>query len=199
MIQALAIAAAYLLGSIPSALIISRWRRGIDVRTVGNGNMGAHNTARMIGFKAGLIVALADLLKGSLAVLLARALGLAIGWQMAVGIFAIAGHDFPIFARFKGGQGTATTLGVFLVLFPIPSLLAMFVMLFLYLITRKYNLAAPVAGGLLLMAAWQLHQPWYTLVYMLILYLCIPFKKWIDSHRVKEIEASVDRNIVGKV
>lgn len=199
MLQVLTIIVAYLLGSIPTALIVSKWRRGVDIRTVGNGNMGAHNTARVIGFKAGLIVALVDMLKGSLAVLLARALGLGIGWQMAVGVFAVAGHDFPVFARFKGGQGTATTLGVFLVLFPIPSLLAMFVMLFLYLITRRYNLAAPVGGGMLLMAAWQMRQPWYTLVYMLVLYLCIPLKKWADSHRINAVEVSTDHSPSGKV
>jgi glycerol-3-phosphate acyltransferase PlsY len=194
MLQALAIIVAYLLGSIPTAVIVSRWRRGIDIRTVGNGNMGGHNTAQVLGFKAGLIVAIADMLKGSFALLFARALGLSIGWQMVVGVFAIAGHDFPVFAGFKGGQGSATTLGVFLVLFPVPTVISMIVLLLLYLITRKYNLATPVAGGLLLVLAWQMHQPWTMLVYMLILYLCIPLKKMADSHRVKELGALPDNH-----
>ena len=108
----------YLLGSIPSAVIVSRLTRGVDIRTLGDGNMGARNTYRTFGLAAGLAVALADGCKGALAVLVARWLGLPAAWQTVAAVAAVVGHDFPVFARFRGGQGLATILGAFLALFP---------------------------------------------------------------------------------
>jgi hypothetical protein len=106
-IAILVIIFSYLLGSIPSAVIVSRLTRGVDIRTLGDGNMGARNTYRTFGLAAGLAVALADGCKGALSVLLARWLGLPAAWQTAAAVAAVLGHDFPVFAHFRGGQGLA--------------------------------------------------------------------------------------------
>jgi len=198
MIQVAAIIIAYLLGSIPTALLVSKRLGGVDIRTLGDGNMGAHNVARQFGFKAGLIVTLVDMLKGTFALLIARWLGLSYGWQMAIGVVAVLGHDFPVFAGFRGGQGSATTMGVFLVLFPVPTVIAMFFLLMLYLITRRYNIAAPAAGGLLFVIAILMRPPWHMIVYMLALYLFIPLKGLMDRGRVRQIAVLQDRTLPEK-
>jgi len=92
---------AYLLGSIPTALLYSKLAHGCDIRTMGNGNMGAHNIKQQFGYRAGLLVTGVDITKGALAVLLAMAFRLPLIWQMAAGIVAVLGHDFPIFAQFR--------------------------------------------------------------------------------------------------
>lgn len=115
---------AYLLGSVPYGLILSTKFCGIDPRTAGSGNVGATNVARLCGKGWGTLTLLCDLTKGALAVgmgwFLAKTYN---GWEYAhlgAGLFAILGHMFPVFFRFKGGKGVATTVGVFLVLCPLP-------------------------------------------------------------------------------
>jgi len=118
---------AYLAGSIPSAFLAGK-AKGIDLRTVGSGNLGATNVIRTLGWKIGLTVYIADLLKGFLPVaLMPSATGTTeIGWRIAYGVAAIAGHVKPIFLLGKGGgKGVATASGVFLALAPMPMLIAM--------------------------------------------------------------------------
>ena len=123
---------AYLLGSIPTAIIAGRLRQGIDIRAEGSGNAGATNAARILGFKAGIAVAVVDLAKGFLAVLLvSRIAPLAGGGGPALcGIAAVTGHIFPVFAGFRGGKGVATAAGAAIALFPIlaPFCLAIFLL-----------------------------------------------------------------------
>src|SRR5690625_7268620 len=98
---------AYLLGSIPSALIIGKLTQKIDIREHGSGNMGATNAFRILGTKAGIIVTLADILKGTLATLIPLFAAIYIDIDVSrllIGLFAVLGHTFPIFARFKGGK-----------------------------------------------------------------------------------------------
>jgi len=124
---AVGLAIAYLAGSIPSAYLAGT-AKGVDLRTVGSGNLGATNVFRTLGWKIGLTVYVADLLKGFLPVaLLPDALGTTqIGWAIAYGVAAIAGHVKPIFLLGKGGgKGVATASGVFLALAPVPMLVAM--------------------------------------------------------------------------
>jgi len=100
----------YLIGSIPSGLIIGRLRR-VDIRQYGSGNIGTTNVLRTLGAKFGAIVLVADVLKGVTAVLLARyIIGTPMG-EIAAGFAAVAGHDWSIFLKFKGGRGVATSLG----------------------------------------------------------------------------------------
>jgi acyl phosphate:glycerol-3-phosphate acyltransferase len=119
-----AVALSYLSGSIPFAATAGKLR-GVDLRKHGSGNLGATNVFRVLGWKVGLLVFLADALKGALPVLLLppRIAGAhdPVVWAIACGIAAIAGHVRPIFLRFrKGGKGVATAAGVFFALAPLP-------------------------------------------------------------------------------
>ena len=105
--------AAYLLGSIPSGVWIGKKMYGKDIREFGSGNSGTTNTFRVLGFKAGVMVLLADVLKGTVAGSLPYLLHSDLN-PMVVGLGAILGHTFPIFAQFKGGKAVATSAGVLL-------------------------------------------------------------------------------------
>jgi glycerol-3-phosphate acyltransferase PlsY len=179
----------YILGSIPTALIVSRRLKGADIRRVGDGNMGAQNVSHVVGTKYGILVGILDMGKGSLAILAGMALGLSTGWVMVCGIFAVLGHDFTIFARFKGGQGTATTVGTYLVLFPLQTMVSLVVYGLLYAIIKRHTLSASIAGGFLLLLLIFVRKPWYMLVYVLALFIFIPIKKAADSRRIREIAA----------
>jgi glycerol-3-phosphate acyltransferase PlsY len=180
---------AYLLGSIPTALIVGRHIKGVDIRTIGNGNMGASNTFHTLGEKAGIVVAVVDFLKGFLSVLLALLLGLSIEWQMIVGACAILGHDFPVFAGFRGGQGTATTLGTMLILFPMQTLLGLILYGALFLITHNSRLSCGIGGGLIALLV-GVSQQWILLIYAVAAFIFIPVKLFIDTPRRQAIEVA---------
>ncbi|MBI2916008.1 MAG: glycerol-3-phosphate 1-O-acyltransferase PlsY [Elusimicrobia bacterium] len=116
----------YFLGSIPTAYLMGKYLKGIDIRQFGSGNPGATNVFRTVGKTAGIVTLLIDILKGfapvfaSLRILPGR-YDLAAG----IGLAAIAGHNWTLFLNFHGGKGVATSAGVFLALVPIPTLLAL--------------------------------------------------------------------------
>lgn len=137
---------AYLIGSIPSGLIIGKKFFGVDIRQHGSGNLGGTNTFRVLGVKAGLTVTTADILKGTLA----AALPIFFQSDMPIllaGIFAVIGHTYPVFAGFKGGKAVATSAGVLLCYAPL-----MFVILivgfFVCLYITKYVSLSSMFGGL---------------------------------------------------
>ena len=105
---------AYLLGSFPSGYLAGRWLKGVDIRTLGSGSTGATNVLRQIGKGPALVVFLIDVLKGTAAVLLAKALGLNDWWVVASGLAALAGHIWPIWLGWRGGKAVATGLGMLL-------------------------------------------------------------------------------------
>ena len=110
---------AYLLGSIPSGLWIGRKFFQIDIRQHGSGNLGATNSFRILGKKAGTIVLLLDLLKGSISVLLLKQMDLHGISPLIIALFAVIGHTYPLFANFKGGKAVATFAGVILAYQPV--------------------------------------------------------------------------------
>ena len=110
---------AYLLGSIPSGLWIGRKFFQIDIRQHGSGNLGATNSFRILGKKAGTIVLLMDLLKGSITVLLLKQMDLHGISPLIIALFAVMGHTYPLFANFKGGKAVATFAGVILAYQPV--------------------------------------------------------------------------------
>lgn len=135
----------YLIGSIPFGLIIGKTGYNIDIREHGSGNLGGTNTFRVLGIKAGLIVTISDILKGTAAVLLASYF-LPDEYRLIVGIAAVIGHMYPIFARFKGGKAVATSGGIILGINPLifAIMLATF---FLVLYLSKYvSLSSMVTG-----------------------------------------------------
>ena len=109
------IVAAYLLGGIPTAYLVARFAAGIDIRSYGSGNVGASNALAHLGAKAGVAIGLFDLIgKGILPVLLARTLDAGLGVQVAIGLAAVAGHNWSPYIRFTGGRGVGTAGGVML-------------------------------------------------------------------------------------
>lgn len=116
----------YLIGAIPVAFIVTKLVRGIDIRTCGSGNVGATNVFRSVGKRWGIFVFICDIVKGVLAVTVWRNIAAAAGadpvsmrFLFACGVAAVAGHNWPVFLKFKGGKGVSTTLGVLLGLFPL--------------------------------------------------------------------------------
>ena len=152
---AVALLGAYLLGSIPTSYLLVKWRKGIDIRSIGSGNVGATNTVRALGFGWGGTCLLLDALKGVLAVLLLRmafAQSPDVEWlACAGGVFAILGHSLPVWLSFKGGKGVATSTGVFLALAPVAVLIAAVVVLTIIGVTHYVSLGSLV-GALLLPA-----------------------------------------------
>jgi len=165
----LAIVIAYLLGSIPFAYIAGRLVKGVDIRQVGGGNMGAVNTMREIGPVPGFAVLLADMAKGSLAVLVAQWLGLSLPFVFVVGLVVVAGHNWPVWLKFKGGQGLATTLGVLLALVPIEFAISFAIIVIAVLITSNMRLGAGVGLVFLPLIIWLMGGEVSLIVYSIAL------------------------------
>ena len=159
----------YLLGSIPTAYIVSRVRRGIDIRTVGSGNMGGANVMREIGTHEGVFVGLFDVAKGAGAILVAQGLGLSELWVFGAGFAALVGHNFPVFARFRGGRGAATVMGIFLVLAPLSMLVALAIIAIPFFTTRKFAGAIFIGFALLPLFIWLLQGSLMLVRYVLVI------------------------------
>jgi glycerol-3-phosphate acyltransferase PlsY len=123
------VVAAYLIGSIPFALLLARRWGTADLRSIGSGNLGAANVMRASGVTAGVLVALLDITKGAASVALAQRLSADAAAPAVAGLAAIVGHIYPVWLRFRGGKGVATACGVFSVLTPaaVPPALMIFV------------------------------------------------------------------------
>lgn len=192
---ALVLLGAYLLGSIPTGLWLTHALTGKDIRTLGDGNTGARNVKCVLGSSAGWLVGAVDILKGMLAVLLAVLADLPFELQMIAGGAAILGHDFPIFARFRGGQGFATTTGVFLALFPLPALAGTVVYLVLYLLFHNSDLAASFGMGLLALLKLLDGSSWLVLLFIVGALLFIPLKQRLDKPRRIRIEENLHHTV----
>jgi acyl phosphate:glycerol-3-phosphate acyltransferase len=140
--------AAYLIGSIPTGLLIAN-SKGIDLRQNGSGNIGATNVLRTTGKWPALLTLIGDLLKGSAAVLLAKYFGADLHGQGIAGVFSVIGHNFSIFLRFRGGKGVATSLGMLAVYSPLAALFTTILWLLIFALTRFSSLGALVAFGFL--------------------------------------------------
>jgi acyl phosphate:glycerol-3-phosphate acyltransferase len=143
---ALAVVAAYLMGSISFSYYIVRWLRGRDVRSLGSGNPGATNVLRTTGKGAGATVLLPDVAKGMGAVALARAVEAPPGAVYGAAAAAVAGHVFPVFLGFRGGKGVATGSGVMLLLAPLPTALAALLFAGVVGVTRYVALGSVTAA-----------------------------------------------------
>ena len=170
---------AYLLGSIPTGFLVAK-AKGIDIRSVGSGNIGATNAMRVLGKPAGILVLLADALKGWLACFLAflicshfcsdyyngirsysnttsdfeHAFALLSRVTVIAGICAVLGHNYTCWLKFKGGKGIATTAGVFLALAPWALLIALIVFILAVLVTRYVSVGSIAAAIALPVTVW---------------------------------------------
>jgi glycerol-3-phosphate acyltransferase PlsY len=167
---------AYLLGSIPFGFLVAK-AKGIDIRAVGSGNIGATNAMRVLGKPAGIFVLLMDALKGYAAVAwialfiffqfsperfwehpsfddIQLRSELATRFMVLAGIFAVLGHNYTCWLKFKGGKGIATTAGVYLALAPVPLLIALGVFILALLASRIVSVASMSAAVVLPVAVW---------------------------------------------
>ena len=147
---------AYLFGSIPTAVWIGQAFYGIDVREYGSGNAGATNTFRVLGKKAGIAVMVLDIFKGYTATNLAYLIGLSVtgpqdsvqfvNYQLALGVTAVMGHLFPVFAGFRGGKGIATLFGMILAVHTGAALLCVLTFVVVFLISKYVSLSSILSG-----------------------------------------------------
>lgn len=154
MTEALAVAVAYLLGSIPFAYLAGR-SRGVDLRTIGSGNLGAANVFRALGKGMGIAVMAADIGKGVAAVLIARAIT-DDPWPAIAAGAAVAGHVFPVWMGFKGGKGVAVGGGAVIGLMPLASLILLPFWLVVVLISRYTSLGAILGSIAAVPVVWAL-------------------------------------------
>ncbi|MDY0200347.1 MAG: glycerol-3-phosphate 1-O-acyltransferase PlsY [Bacteroidales bacterium] len=152
-LKILTIIFAYILGSIPTSIWIGRIFYNIDIRDFGSGNAGATNTFRVMGAKAGFFVFFVDMLKGFGAVKLLYLTdfyipetGYFVNFQLMLGMTAMIGHIFPVFAKFRGGKGVATLAGVVLALHPLATLITFGIFFVTLLITKYVSLSSMIAA-----------------------------------------------------
>ena len=133
---------AYVIGSIPFALIVGKVFYNTDIRTLGSGNLGTTNTFRCLGKKAGVTVFICDVSKGIIATFLSTLMLGRVDFLSIFGAFAMIGHVFPIFANFKGGKAVATGSGVFIFLYPMLSLLLLAIFFSILFLTGYVSLGS---------------------------------------------------------
>lgn len=162
MSETLAIMLGYLLGTIPTGYILTRWLAGADLRSVGSGGTGATNAQRALGWRWGLVVLVGDLAKGAFAVVLARQLDAGATAVALAGAAAVVGHCWPVWLRFRGGKGVATGAGAAMALSPWALLLIPIVIVPIVL-TRYVSLGSligAIAGvAIFAILAWQDVEP----------------------------------------
>ena len=148
----------YLLGSVPSAYIITKIRKKEDIRKLGGGNVGSINVMHQVGIWPAVIVTVVDIGKGIVAVLIGKVLGVSTLWLLGAGFSAILGHCFPIYIGFRGGRGVATTIGVFLILSPIVTGITCGIMCLILLISRNIFFSVVVCSPFFLLALWLVNK-----------------------------------------
>lgn len=171
MLEALAVIIGYLLGSIPTAYIAGRLTRGVDIRQVGGGNMGALNAMRELGRLVGLIVLLVDVGKGTGSVLIAQALGVSQIWVFLAGFAAIAGHCWPVFLKFRGGKGAGTAIGVFFALAPLPFACCIPILALIIIFTSNVTLGMAGAFAIFPLSLWIFDRPFSMILYAILIAL----------------------------
>jgi glycerol-3-phosphate acyltransferase PlsY len=139
---------AFLLGSIPFGVIIAM-QKGVNLKKVGSGNIGATNVLRSVDKFSALLTLLGDILKGTAAVALGRYFSVGPAYEGIIGFSAILGHNFSVFLKFRGGKGVATSFGVLLIYSPKIALITFIIWLAIVLMTRYSSLGAIIAFGLL--------------------------------------------------
>lgn len=149
-VEILLLLVSYLLGSVPNALIISKTCKGIDIREHGSKNMGATNVLRVLGFKYGIIVFFLDALKASIIIIMFKIGIFSLEKYchiplLTYGLFAVIGHLFPVFAKFKGGKGVACSAGIICSYAPLIAVPTLLVFLIVVLITKYVSLGSILA------------------------------------------------------
>jgi glycerol-3-phosphate acyltransferase PlsY len=180
---------AYLLGSTPSAYLAARFVAGVDIRQVGDGNMGAKNTFESIGWLPGLVVGAADIAKGAVAVIMARQFSVPENVVLLAGACVVLGHDFPIFLRFRGGQGMAAMIGVFGVLFPREMGLVLLIAAAALTVIRNWDVSWSIGFGLLPILLTLLGRPTKQVLYPVLMLPTIGLRKLMALWQARHVAA----------
>ncbi len=166
----IAIIIAYLLGSIPSAYIVTRLATGQDIRRLGSGNVGARNVFREVGWKAAAPVLTFDVLKGTASIVIALFwLDASLYFVLGVGLAVVAGHIWSIYLKFDGGNGLSPSIGVLAVLMHQELLIALAITLLLTVVTRNPVLSLNISLLSLPVSAWFLGKSWQPVVFTMAL------------------------------
>ncbi|MCG8395053.1 glycerol-3-phosphate 1-O-acyltransferase PlsY [Bacillus atrophaeus] len=182
MLIALLIILAYLLGSIPSGLIVGKLAKGIDIREHGSGNLGATNAFRTLGVKAGSVVIAGDILKGTLAAALPYLMHIDFHPLLA-GVIAVLGHVFPLFAKFKGGKAVATSGGVLLFYAPL-LFVTMLAVFFIFLFITKYVSLSSMLTGVYTIIYSLFEQDKYLLIVVTLLTAFVVYRHRTNIKRI---------------
>ncbi len=174
--------AAYLLGSLPFAVWISKITRGIDPRRVGDGNAGTRNVFLNVGRMQGILTGVFDISKGCLAIQIGRWNELGFVELLVLGVCVVLGHNWSIFLRFGGGQGMATTFGVFLGLDPLIAILSLMMLGFALLICRNWDWSCGVSLVLIPILFWLWKGNLALAIYAVFLIPLIGIRKWLQRH-----------------
>jgi glycerol-3-phosphate acyltransferase PlsY len=180
----------YFIGCIPTAYIVGRILKGVDIRKIGDGNMGAANTFRQLGAKAGVAVGIIDAGKGALAIIIAQLANLSLVAVLLTGTAVVVGHNWPVFLGFRGGQGEATTIGVLLVLLTVPMLILAGPAIAAHFIFRDTTKAAPFIFVPLPLVCWLLGFSWALIAYSIALPCLVGFTHFLRTRRVAETSGS---------
>jgi len=178
----------YLLGSIPTAYIAGRFVKGVDIRQIGDGNMGAANAFRQLGAKVGVAVGIIDAGKGALAILIAQAASLPLVVVLLTGTAVVVGHNWPVFIGFRGGRGEATTIGVLLTLITQPMLIVGGVAISAIFFTRRVILGqGPFLFIPLPLVCWWLGVPGMLTAYGIALPCLVGFTHFLRTRHMVNI------------
>lgn len=180
----LAIAASsYLLGSVPTAYLMTRWARGVDIRQRGSGQVGGSNVWHTVSRKAGLVVAVLDVLKGVMVVVVARLAGSGVTGEVVAVVAALCGHNWSVFLRFSGGRGIATLGGAILVLAPRETgVFALF--LLLGLMGKAVPAGVIVGVAALPAAAWYFKEPASLVFGLLAVFVVVLLKRIVPRRKL---------------
>ena len=172
---------AYLLGSLPFAVWVSRYLKDVDPRYLGDGNPGAKNVFHHVGHWEGILVACLDIGKGSLAILCGKFLGISELGLFAMGFSVVIGHGWPIFMGFRGGQGMAATLGILLVLAPGPALAGICFAMITLIVLHNWDAAWTIGFVMVPITAvvWDKNYP--VTIYSVCLIPMIGIRKWMQQ------------------
>ena len=173
----------YMLGSIPTAYIAGRLLKGVDIRRVGDENMGAANAFHQLGARVGVAVGIIDAGKGVLAILIAQAASLPQVAVLFTGAAAVAGHNWPVFTGFRGGRGESTTIGVLLGVITQPMLIVAGPAVLALIIRRNVILASAVLFIPLPLVCWWLGVPGALLAYSIGLPCLVGFTHFLRTRR----------------
>lgn len=185
--------AGYIAGSIPTGYLAVRLLKGIDIRTVGSGNTGATNVGRVLGRFWAVFVAVFDMAKGGLVVAAAFAAGVSSPWVLALtAVAGVVGHNYPVWLRFAGGKGVATTYGVLFFLDPLATLIGGAAWFLLLKGTRTVSLSSMVSLFITLLALWILGAP---PPYVGAAFFLVLLSIWRHRENIRRLLAGSERKI----